>query len=83
MKSSLPLTPQKNKCEGKNIKENSSDVQILKKEKDIFLNEMVALVTKEESSNNEDDDDVEIVDGKSTDFFFKPLTKQQRVNICK
>ena len=83
MKSSLPLTPRKNKCEGKNIKENSSDVQILKKEKDIFLNEMVASVTEVESSNNEDNDDVEIVEGKSTDFFFNPLTKQQRVNICK
>ena len=76
-------SPHSSSLPRKNVNENISDVQILKKEKDIFLNEMVASVTEQESKNNHDDDDVEIVDGKSTDFFFNPLTKQQRVNICK
>ena len=51
---------------------------------------MVASVTKQQScgklkeNNSElEDDDVQIVDGKMTDFYFNPLTKEQQLNICK
>ena len=66
-----------------NSKFFSKNGGILKKKKDAFLDTMVSECAVD--PKKDEDNDVQLVstDEKHTEFFFKPLTKEQKIKICK
>ena len=75
---------EKNKQERNNtLNKNDENGDNIKKRKDKFLNEMVTAVEKKEE-NQSDNNIVLVGDAENwTNFYFHPLTKQQRIQICK
>ena len=56
---------------------------ILKKQKDAFLDKMVSECAVDPKKDEDNDIQVVSTDDKHMEFLFKPLTKEQKIKICK